>query len=284
MTEAALPAVLRRRRRWPPALLVGGMIVAALLAVAVLAQAIAPYPFDQMHVRDRLSPPSLHYLAGTDEYGRDVFSRLLFGTQLSIVLGVVATLISMVLGVPLGLFAGYRPGFASEVVMRGLDIMMSFPPIMLMLLILAVTPPGLVKTAVVIGVLFVPAIARLTRSVALDLMSEDFVEAARSRGERVWYILLRELLPNVWPVLIVEASLRMVFAILFGAVLSFLGFGVQPPAADWGLMISNGRAFVDDAPWISLAPGLAMGIAVIGISLLGDGLRQVLDPRMRGRR
>lgn len=279
----ALPRALRRRRRWPAPLLIGGVIVAALLAVALLAPLIAPFPFDQMHVRDRLSPPSLRYLAGTDEYGRDIFSRLLFGSQLSIALGVIATAISMALGVPLGLFAGYRPGLASELVMRGLDIMMSFPPIMLVLLILAVTPPGLVKTAVAIGVLFVPPIARVTRSVALDLMSEDFVEAARSRGERTWYILLRELLPNVWPVLIVEASLRMVFAVLLGAVLSFLGFGVQPPEADWGLMISNGRAFVDDAPWISLAPGLAMSLAVIGISLLGDGLRQVLDPRRRGR-
>ena len=167
--------------------------------------------------------------------------------------------------------------------MRTLDVMMAFPPIMLVLLILVVTPPSLLKTAMAIGVLAVPAMARVTRSVTLDLMSGEFIEAARARGERVWYILLRELLPNVWPVLIVEASLRMVFAVLTGAVLSFLGFGVQPPAADWGLMISNGRAFVDTAPWISLAPGLAMGISVIGISLLGDGLREVLDPRIRGR-
>jgi peptide/nickel transport system permease protein len=284
LSEAVLPAALRPRRRWPPALLVGGAIVAVLLLVALLAGVIAPFPFDQMHVRDRLAPPDLRYLAGTDEYGRDVFSRLLIGSQLSIALGGIATLISMALGVPLGLFAGYRPGFLSEVIMRGLDVMMSFPPIMLVLLILAVTPPSLLKTALAIGILFVPPIARVTRSVALDLMSEDFVEAARSRGERTWYILLRELLPNVWPVLIVEASLRVVFAILLGAVLSFLGFGVQPPAADWGLMISNGRAFVEDAPWISLAPGIAMSVSVIGISLLGDGLRQVLDPRVRGRR
>jgi len=279
----ALPRVRRGRRRLPAALLLGGVLVLVLVLVALLAQWIAPFPFDEMHIRDRLKPPSAKYLAGTDEYGRDIFSRLMFGSQLSIALGVIATAISMALGVPLGLFAGYRPGFASEVLMRGLDVMMSFPPIMLVLLILAVTPPGLIKTAVAIGILFVPPIARVTRSVTLDLMSEDFVEAARSRGERTWYILLRELLPNVWPVLIVEASLRVVFAVLLGAVLSFLGFGVQPPEADWGLMISNGRAFVDDAPWISLAPGLAMSVAVIGISLLGDGLRQVLDPRIRGR-
>jgi len=284
MAEVALSRALRRPPRWPASLVVGGAIVAALLIVAVLAQQIAPFPFDQMHIRDRLAPPSLHYLAGTDEYGRDIFSRLLFGSQLSLALGVIATLISMAVGVPLGLFAGYKPGFVSEAMMRGLDVMMSFPPIMLVLLILAVTPPNLLKTSVAIGVLFVPPIARVTRSVALDLMSEDFVEAARSRGEHSLYILLRELLPNVWPVLMVEASLRVVFAVLLEAVLSFLGFGVQPPQADWGLMISNGRAFVDDAPWISLAPGLAMSLAVIGISLLGDGLREKLDPRRRGSR
>jgi peptide/nickel transport system permease protein len=211
-----------------------------------------------------------------------VFSRLLFGSQLSLMLGGIATLLSLAIGVPLGLFAGFRRGFADETIMRTLDVMMAFPPIMLVLLILAVTPPNLLKTAIAIGVLAVPAMARVTRSVTLDLMSGEFIEAARARGERIWYILLRELLPNVWPVLIVEASLRMVFAVLTGAVLSFLGFGVQPPAADWGLMISNGRAFVDTAPWISLAPGLAMSISVIGISLLGDGLREVLDPRIRG--
>jgi peptide/nickel transport system permease protein len=279
-----MEVVVRRGRRLPTSLMVGGTIVLVLVVISALAQVIAPYPFDQMHVRDRFSPPTLHYLAGTDEYGRDVFSRVLIGSQLSLVLGVTATLISMAIGVPLGLLAGFRRGLPDELVMRALDVMMAFPPIMLVLLILAVTPPSLMKTAVAIGVLSAPPIARVTRSVTLDLMTGEFMEAARARGERLWYMLLRELLPNVWPVLMVEASLRVVFAVLLGAVLSFLGFGVQPPAADWGLMISNGRAFVDTAPWISLAPGLAMSITVIGISLFGDGMREVLDPRLVGRR
>jgi peptide/nickel transport system permease protein len=258
--------------------MIGGTLVLALIAVAALAQWIAPYPYDEMHIRDRFLPPGLRYLAGTDEYGRDVFSRLIFGSQLSLALGVTATLISMGIGVPLGLIAGYRRGVTDELITRTLDVMMAFPPIMLVLLILAVTPPSLMKTAIAIGVLAVAPIARVTRSVTLDLMSGEFIEAARARGERLRYMLMRELLPNVWPVLMVEASLRVVFAVLLGAVLSFLGFGVQPPAADWGLMISNGRAFVDTAPWISLAPGIAMSITVIGISLVGDGLREVLDP------
>ena len=279
-----MAVVARRGRRLPKSLLVGGAIVLVLVLISALAQVIAPYPFDQMHVRDRFSPPTLRYLAGTDEYGRDVFSRVLIGSQLSLILGLTATLISMAIGVPLGLLAGFRRGLPDEAVMRALDVMMAFPPIMLVLLILAVTPPSLMKTAVAIGVLSAPPIARVTRSVALDLMTGEFMEAARARGERLWYMLLCELLPNVWPVLMVEASLRVVFAVLLGAVLSFLGFGVQPPAADWGLMISNGRAFVDTAPWISLAPGLAMSITVIGISLFGDGMREVLDPRLGGRR
>ena len=274
---------IRRRRRLPLSLVVGGALVLTLVAISALAQWIAPYPYDQLHIRDRFLPPNLTYLAGTDEYGRDVFSRLLIGSQLSLALGGTATLISMGIGVPLGMLAGYRRGATDELIMRTLDVMLAFPPIMLVLLILAVTPPSLLKTAIAIGVLAVAPIARVTRSVTLDLMSGEFMEAARARGERLRYMLMRELLPNIWPVLIVEASLRVVFAVLLGAVLSFLGFGVQPPAADWGLMISNGRAFVDTAPWISLAPGIAMSVTVIAISLVGDGLREVLDPRIGGR-
>src|SRR5476649_2706957 len=177
---AKLPQALRGRRRFPPALLLGGAIVALLVLLAVFADVIAPYPFDQFHPRQRFSPPTLTWLAGTDEYGRDVFSRLLFGSQLSLMLGGIATLLSMAIGVPLGQFAGFRRGFADEAIMRTLDVMMAFPPIMLMLLILVVTPPSLLKTAMAIGALAVPAMARVTRSVTLDLMSGEFIEAARS--------------------------------------------------------------------------------------------------------
>jgi peptide/nickel transport system permease protein len=284
LAELSVALATRRRSRLPASLVVGGTLVVVLIIISALAHWIAPYPYDQMHVRDRFLPPNFHYLAGTDEYGRDVFSRLLIGSQLSLALGGTATLISMGIGVPLGLLAGYRRGATDELIIRTLDVMMAFPPIMLVLLILAVTPPSLLKTSIAIGVLAVAPIARVTRSVTLDLMSGEFMEAARARGERLRYMLMRELLPNVWPILMVEASLRVVFAVLLGAVLSFLGFGVQPPAADWGLMISNGRAFVDTAPWISLAPGIAMSVTVIAISLVGDGLREVLDPRIVDRR
>jgi len=160
---------------------------------------------------------------------------------------------------------------------------MSFPTLLLVLLIIAVTPPGLAKTSVAVGILFVPPIARVTRSVTLDLMTREFILAARARGERLSYILWRELLPNAWPAIVVEGSLRVAFAILLGAVLSFLGFGVQPPAADWGLMINNSRDFLEVAPWLALAPGAAMSLTVIAVSMLGDGLREYLDPRLSHR-
>ena len=193
LTELAEASVIipGRRRRLPASLVVGGALVFALVTLAALAPWIAPYPYDQMHIHDRFMPPSLHYLAGTDEYGRDVFSRLLFGSQLSLALGLTATLISMGIGVPLGLIAGYRRGAADELIMRTLDVMLAFPPIMLVLLILAVTPPSLIKTAIAIGILAVAPIARVTRSVTLDLMSGEFIEAARARRATALYAVPR---------------------------------------------------------------------------------------------
>lgn len=272
------------RRRAPASLIIGILLLAVIVLAAAGADRLAPYPPDEMHIRDRLSGPSLAYLAGTDEYGRDVFSRTLVGSRLSLFLGFAATAIGLLLGVPLGLAAGYSRGLLDEAVMRALDIVMAFPSLMFVLLVLAFTPPSLWKTTLAVGVLFVPPIARVTRSVTLDLMTGDFVTAARARGEHGWYILLRELLPNAWPAIVVEASLRVAFAVLLGAVLSFLGFGVQPPGADWGLMIADAREFVDSQPFMAIAPGLAMSATVIAVSLIGDGLRAQLDPRLRGRR
>ncbi len=262
-------------------ILVGGGVLLAIVALSLLAPLIMPYAPDELHVVDRFSPPSLTHLAGTDEYGRDVLSRTLEGSRLSLLMGFLAMAVSLALGVPLGLIAGYKRGGTDEVIMRTLDIMMAFPPIMFVLLILAITPPSLWKTALAVGVLYVPPVARLTRSVTLAISAEEFVEAAHARGERTAYILFREILPNAWGPIIVDASLRVTFAILLAAVLSFLGFGVQPPRADWGLMIAQARSFVATAPWIALAPGLAMCLTVVALNLLGDGLREELDPQVR---
>jgi peptide/nickel transport system permease protein len=275
------PAV---RRRLPRKLVVGGIILLVLLILAVLAPWIVPYRFDEMSVVQRLKPPSLAHWFGTDEFGRDVLSRALMGARLSLLMGLGATLISLVIGVPLGLIAGYRRGSLDEVLMRLMDVLLSFPPIMLGLLILAVTQPALWKAIVAIGIVYVPPMVRITRSVTLDLVNEEFIQAAHVRGETTRYVLFSEILPNAWPPIAVEASLRVTFAILLGAALSFIGMGAQPPSSDWGLMVSEARPFVDSAPWIALAPGLAMCITVIGVNLLGDGLREAIDPRMRTQR
>ena len=277
-TPAAVP-----RRPVPLQLKAGLVIVVTIVLLGLLAPWIAPHPWDTISMRTRFLPPSGTYWLGTDEYGRDVLSRLLMGTRLSLAMGVSATLVSLAFGVPIGLAAGYFRGRIDEVLMRSADVLMAIPPIMLGLLVLAVTPPSLWKTAVAVGFVYIPPIARVTRSVTLALANEDFIQAARARAESASYILFREILPNAWPPLIVEASLRVTYAILLGSALSFLGLGAQPPSSDWGLMISEARSFIDRAPWIALAPGFAMCLLVIGINLVGDGARERLDPRLKSR-
>ena len=269
----------RRIMRLPAKLRVGIVLTAIVVLASALANWIAPYPYDQMDFMSRMSPPNTRHWFGTDEFGRDVLSRVLIGAKLSLLMGVLATMLSLSAGVPLGLLAGYRRGHVDEWVMRLMDTLMSLPPIMLGLLVLAVTTPAIWKTVLVVGIVYTPAIVRVIRSVALGLAQEDFVEAARARAERTSYIVLGELLPNAWPVVAVEGSLRITFAIMLGAALSFLGLGAQPPSSDWGVIISAARPFVGVAPWIALAPGLALCITVVGVNLLGEGLRELLDLR-----
>jgi len=261
----------------------GLLITGVIVILGLLAPWISPHPWDTISIKTRFLPPSTTYWLGTDDYGRDVFSRLLMGTRLSLAMGISATLISLAIGVPIGLAAGYFRGRADELLMRGADVLMAVPPIMLGLLVLAVTPPAIWKTAVAVGLVYVPPIARVTRSVTLSLATEDFIQAARARAEGPAWILFREILPNAWPALIVEASLRVTYAILLGSALSFLGLGAQPPSSDWGLMIAEARAFIDTAPWIALSPGIAMCLLVVGINLIGDGARERLDPRLKTR-
>jgi peptide/nickel transport system permease protein len=271
------------RKPLPAQLKAGLAITGLIILLGLLAPWIAPHPWDTISMRTRFLPPNATYWLGTDEYGRDVLSRLLMGTRLSLAMGVGATAFSLAIGVPIGLAAGYFRGWVDEMLMRAADVLMALPPIMLGLLVLAVTPPALWKTALAVGFVYVPQIARLARSVTLSLANEDFIQAAKARAESTSYILFREILPNAWPPLIVEASLRVTYAILLGSALSFLGLGAQPPSSDWGLMISEARSFLDRAPWIALAPGLAMCLLVIGINLLGDGARERLDPRLKSR-
>jgi peptide/nickel transport system permease protein len=271
------------RRSMSLQLKMGLVITGSIVLLGLLAPWISPHPWDTISMRTRFVPPNATYWFGTDEYGRDVLSRLLMGTRLSLTMGVSATLVSLAVGVPMGLAAGYFRGWIDEALMRLADVLMAVPPIMLGLLVLAVTPPALWKTALAVGFVYIPPIARLARSVTLTLANEEFIQAAKARAESNSYILFREILPNAWPPLIVEASLRVTYAILLGSALSFLGLGAQPPSSDWGLMISEARSFIDRAPWIALAPGFAMCLLVIGINLLGDGARERLDPRLKSR-
>jgi peptide/nickel transport system permease protein len=270
-----------RRGRVPAVFFVGLAITCLVLALAALAPVIVPYPYDEMNVLSRFKPPSAAHWFGTDDFGRDVLSRTLMGARLSLFTGLGATAICLGLGVPIGLLSGYARGRLDEFIMRAMDVLMSFPPILLGLLILAVTPPSLWKAMVAVGIVYVPSIARLTRGVTLEIAQEEFIVAARARGDGTAYVLFREILPNAWPPLAVEAGLRFTFAILLGAALSFLGIGAQPPSSDWGLMISDARPFLETAPWVALAPGIAMSVTVIGINLLGDGLRVLLDAGLR---
>jgi peptide/nickel transport system permease protein len=267
-------------RRVPGGVWLGGAVLAAVVLFALLGPWIEPYPYDAFDVVNRLQAPGLLHWCGTDEFGRDVLSRLMHGAAYSLAMGFGATAISLVIGLPLGLAAAYWGGLVSAAIMRLIDFMMAMPPILLGLLILAVTSPSVWKTMLAVGLIYVPIMTRLARAVSLGLMAEEFIVAARARGDGAPYIMFSELLPNAWPPIIVECGLRVTFAILLGSALSFLGLGSQPPGSDWGLMISDARPFLDDAPWIAIAPGLALCVVLIAVNLLGDGLRQVLDPRL----
>jgi len=278
VTVLALP-----RLRAPSTLALGGTLVAAITVAAIVGIWITPYDPAAFAVRIRLQPPSSLHPFGTDEFGRDVLSRVLAGAHLSLATGFGAMAISLIVGVPLGLLAAFHRGVTQEVIMRAVDLLIALPPVLLGLLVLAVTPPGLGKTIAAVGLVYVPILVRLTRAVALGLLEEDFVQAARARGEGALPILWHEILPNAWPPLIVECGLRVTFAILLGSALSFLGLGPQPPASEWGLMIAEGRDFLTQAPWVCLAPGLCLCVLLISVNLVGEGLRERLDPYLSGR-
>lgn len=278
MTVLALP-----RLRLPSTLFLGGSLLAFIVAASIVGIWFTPYDPTVFAVRIRLQSPSLLHPFGTDEFGRDVLSRVLAGAHLSLATGFGAMAISLVVGVPLGLLAAFHRGAVQELIMRSVDLLIALPPVLLGLLVLAVTPPGLFKTIAAVGLVYVPILVRLTRAVALGLLEEDFVQAARARGEGALPILWHEILPNAWPPIIVECGLRVTFAILLGSALSFLGLGPQPPASEWGLMIAEGRDFLTQAPWVCLAPGLCLCVLLVSVNLVGEGLRERLDPHLSGR-
>ena len=258
----------------------GTVILAAAVVLVILGPTLAPYDPLQFHPRDRLQGPSLAYWFGTDQFGRDIFSRMMAGARSTILFGVVATGLGTVAGSLIGVLSGYVGGRIDDGIMRAMDSLMAIPNLLLTLLIVTVLGPNVANAVLAVAVSFTPAMARIARSVTLSVRTRDFVSAAIARGEGRSFIVLREILPNVIAPVVVEASIRVAFAIMIGATLSFLGLGAQPPASDWGLMVSEARNYMFRNPWLVIFPSLSIGLVAVGFNLFGDGLRDALNPKV----
>ena len=261
---------------------VGVVMAIIIVCLAILAPWISPYdPIDQ-NVKLQYSAPSLAHLCGTDGFGRDEFSRILWGARVSLVVGIASVLFSMVFGIPLGVIAGYKGGRADSVVSRFNDIFMSFPIVIFGLLVLAIMGPGLVKIIIAIGVALTPRIARLARGSTLSLKEMPYIEAARAVGQSDTKIIILHVLPNIFGDILVMGALWIATAIIVEASLSFIGLGVRPPTPSWGSMIRAGLDQITNAPWLSMFPGLAIFLTVFSFNLIADGLRDIADPKLRG--
>jgi ABC-type dipeptide/oligopeptide/nickel transport system permease subunit len=261
--------------------LIGGTVLLAIVLAALLAPLINPYDPIKTSQRTSLEAPSHAHLMGTDRFGRDVLTRVLWGGRLSLPVGFVSVVIAAVVGVALGLIAGYYGGRLDAVIMRFVDLLLAFPGILLALAIVAVLGASLLNLMIAVGIASIPDYVRITRGTVLSVKEREFVLAARTVGIRDSAIILRHILPNVLAPLIVLATLGMASAIITASALSFLGLGVKPPTPEWGNMLAEGREFLQHAWWVAFFPGLAIMLTVLAINLLGDGLRDALDPRMK---
>jgi peptide/nickel transport system permease protein len=255
----------------------GSLIFLAFLMVAVFGPLIAPFEENEQIVDDALQPPSAEHLFGTDNLGRDVFSRVILGARDILALAGLGTLSAVVLGTVIGLVSGYQGGWLDEVIMRVFDSFLALPAMLLALLLLGTLGSSRSSVLLVLVVVYTPIVARVVRSVVLSVKPKAFVEAARLRGEAFGYILLREILPSTIPALAVEASLRFSYAIFLVSSLGFLGVGVQPPHPDWGLMVKEARTFVSQTPWALYFPAAAIAIVVVGVNLMTEGLKRALQ-------
>jgi len=260
--------------------MVGLFIVVSLIVVAIFAPFIAPYEMNETSIEDRTEAPSVEHPFGTDDLGRDIFSRVVLGSRISLYVGFGAISGALLVGAVVGVISGYAGGLTDEIIMRVMDAAMAFPPVLLALTLLVVLGPELVNVVIALAFVYTPYIARVSRSAALAERNEAYVESAVARGETDTRIVFSEVFPNCMAPILVQGSLNVSFAILAEASLSFLGLGAQPPRPSWGLMINTGRGFMETAPWMLLFPALAIGIAVVGFNMLGDGLRDVLDPKV----
>ncbi|MFT4301001.1 MAG: ABC transporter permease [Desulfovibrio sp.] len=276
-----MPLALKKLLGHHIMLLLGLLIVFSMSLAALLAPFIAPYHPDTLHLEHILEPPSSLFWLGTDRLGRDVFSRLLYGGRISLWVGFVAVGISISIGTTLGLISGYFRRWVDETIMRIVDVMLCFPSFFLILAVIAFLEPDLTNIMVVIGLTSWMGVTRLVRAETLSLREREFVDAARLAGTPTSKILFRHILPNALAPVLITATLGVAGAILVESSLSFLGLGVQPPTASWGNMLMEGKAVIESAPWLSVYPGLAILITVLGYNLLGESLRDIFDPRLR---
>jgi len=257
----------------------GAVVVVVFAAVALLAPWVAPYDPEGIALGENLTGPSWRHPFGTDSLGRDVLSRTIWGARISLTIGFVSVGLAMVGGVPLGALSAWAGGWTDRLLMRSADVLISFPTLLLAIVVITIFGPGLGHAMLAIGLAQVPLYARLTRAAVLRVKALNFVEAARAGGAGEWRLLLRHVLPNCLPPLLVQSTLMFATAILSAAYLGFLGLGAQPPTPEWGTMLAKARDFLRTAPHVSIFPGLTIMLTVLGLNLLGDGLRDVLDPQ-----
>jgi peptide/nickel transport system permease protein len=289
-TERGPAAPRPARPRWQetlvllarnPTAAVAAAVLLLIVLIAIFDEPLAPQTANEIDIAARLQPPSSEHWFGTDDLGRDILSRIILGASVSLRVGFLAVAIALVIGASIGLLAGFYGRWVDDVLMRFMDMLFAFPAVLLAIAVLAVRGPGSSNTALAIAIVYVPIFARVTRASVLGVREEVYVRASRSVGASDWRLLTRHVLPNAAPPIIVQTSISLAFAVLAEAALSFLGLGTQPPNPSWGLMLAEGRGFIDIAWWLAFFPGIAIFLTVLCFNLLGDGLRDVLDPRQR---
>ena len=283
-SHAAPAHTFWRRALRNPSFVIGALLTLALLLAAAVSYVWTPWSPYEMNMDDKLQSPSLAHWLGTDAYGRDVASQLLVGARSSILVGVIAVGIGLVAGAALGLLAAARRGWVEEAIMRLSDFSLAFPAILSAIMLTAVFGPGIVNAIVAIGIYNIPMFARIARGSANAVWAREYVTAARACGKGTWAITWQHVLPNISATLIVQSTIRFAIAILAEAALSYLGLGTQPPQPSWGRMLSEAQTLMFQAPLLAVFPGVAIALSVLGLNLLGDGLRDVLDPRLARKR
>lgn len=278
------PRTLLQRGLHHPSFVIGAVLTLALLACALLSFVWTPWSPYEMNIEAKLLPPSAQFWMGTDAFGRDVLSQIMVGARSSIAVGVIAVGIGLVFGVALGLIAAALRGWVEEVIMRMSDFTFAFPAILSAIMMTAVFGPSMVNAIIAIGIFNIPTFARITRASANAIWSREYVMAARACGKNRFSITLQHVLPNIMGVLIVQATIQFALAILAEAALSYLGLGTQPPQPSWGRMLSDAQTLMFQAPLLAVFPGVAIALSVLGLNLLGDGLRDLMDPRLSRQR